>query len=184
MDSAVPGSDMEVEVVKITDTDEMLKRVLKQCWNVDMKLSKKKLFACSDSILEIPEYYIFATVPRSVAMQMETHKKKHGTYVWLASARPDLANADKTTEYSRQQPVKMVIKTTARGLIDISHYRMCMKAEAPTREFMTVLRAKIKDVEPSLAENMVPMCAYRNGKCTELRSCGLYKCFAGVSDER
>lgn len=167
---------MEVEVIKMTQTEDMLKRTLKQCWNVDMKLSKKKLFACSDSILEIPEYYIIATAPRSVAMQMETHKKKHGTYLWLASARPDLKTADKT-QYSREQPVRFVMKTTARGLIDISHYRMCSKAEEPTREFMSILKCKIREIEPELADNMMPMCYYRNGKCTELHCCGLYKMF-------
>jgi hypothetical protein len=167
---------MKVEVVKIKETDEMLKKTLEQCWNVDMKVSKKRLYACSDSILEIPEYYIYATVPRSVAMQMETHKKKHGTYLWLSSARPDLSTAD-TSEYSRTQPVRFVMKTTARGLVDISHYRMCGKAEAPTRKFMKLLQEKIREIEPELADNMMPMCYYRNGVCTELRCCGLNKTY-------
>ena len=124
----------------------------------------------NDSICEIPEYYIFCVVPRSVAMHIETHKKRNGCYVWMATSRPD-RGADED-EYSRDQPVRMVIKATARGLKEMSHYRMCRKAEARTVEFMYALRKAMLRVDPYVAMSMMPMCAYRNGFCTEHPNCG------------
>lgn len=169
---------MEIVVVKDNASEEALKGVLQHCWGVSSKMNKDKLFACSDSILELPTYYAYCTAPRSVAMQIETHKKKHGMYVWLQSARPDLKTAVKG-EYSRDQEINFVIKLTARGIKDMSHYRMCNKAEAPTRKFMRLLKEKIAEVEPSLAKQMVKMCEYRNGICTEFNCCGFNKTLKG-----
>ena len=162
---------MKIEVIKVEQTQELLAETMKHCWGVESNMNKEKLFACNDSILEIPEYYIFATVPRSVALQMETHKKKHGCYVWLESARPDLATARTDKPYARDTEVNTVMKLTARAIKEISHYRMCEKAEAPTRRFMQLLKACICEMEPALAKEMVPMCVFRGGICTEFNSC-------------
>lgn len=160
----------DIEIVKVAQTDELLKRTLQHCWGAKGNLPKKKLFACSDSINEIPEYWIFCNAPRSVAMQMRTHEKKHGTYFWMGTARPDRADAVKG-EYSREQIVPFCMKLTARAIKEISHYRLCMKAEESTRNFMYCFRRKMFDIEPDLAAQMMPMCQYRNGICTELNSC-------------
>ena len=133
-------------------------------------MSRKRLMGCSDSILEIPEYYAFCTAPRSVAMQLETHKKKHRFYMWMGTARKDRADAIKG-EYSREQLVPFAMVFTARAIKEISHYRMCQKAEKPTRIFMNFLQLKLSAVDMELAKEMMPMCAYRNGLCTELNSC-------------
>ncbi len=165
---------MKIEIYKITETDEMLKKLLKHCWNVDSKMSKAKLFASNDSILEVPEYWAFCHAPRSVALQMETHKKKHGVYVWLGTARPDRSDAI-PGEYSREQMVPFVMKFTARAIKEISHYRMCKKAEAPTRDFIVQFKRTLNSVEPELAKQMMPLCKYRGGVCTEFNSCGMNK---------
>lgn len=161
---------MKIDVVKIEKTDEMLKRTMAHCWGVDSKMNKAKLFACNDSILEIPEYYAVCTAPRSVAAQLRTHEKKHGMYFWMSTGRPDRADAA-PGEYSREQPVNFVMKLTARAIKEISHYRLCCKAEEPTRKFVGLLKLHIADIEPELAEQMVPLCVYRGGICTEFNSC-------------
>ena len=161
---------MKIEIYKITETDEMLKKLLKHCWGVDSKMSKAKLFASNDSILEVPEYWCFCHAPRSVALQMETHKKKHGVYVWLGTARPDRTDAI-PGEYSREQLVPFVMKLTTRAIKEISHYRMCKKAEKPTRDFMALFKAELCQIEPELAKHLVPLCVFRGGICTEFNSC-------------
>ena len=161
---------MKIDVVKIEKTDEMLKRTMEHCWGVDSKMNKAKLFACNDSILEIPEYYAVCTAPRSVAAQLRTHEKKHGMYFWMATGRPDRPDAVKG-EYSREQPVNFVMKLTARAIKEISHYRMCAKAELPTRIFMQLLQSEFEKIEPELAKQMMPLCQYRGGICTEFNSC-------------
>lgn len=161
---------MKIKIHKIEQTDDLLKKTLFHCWGVESKMNKGKLFACNDSILEIPEYYIICTAPRSVAAQMRTHEKKNGVYFWMGTGRPDRPDAV-PGEYSREQEVPFVMKLTARAIKEISHYRMCQKAEEPTREFMYRLQFELFKVEPELAKEMMPMCQFRNGLCTEFNSC-------------
>jgi hypothetical protein len=161
---------MEIKIVKIYPTETMLAETLKHCWGVESKMNKAKIFACNDSILEIPEYYAFCTAPRSVAMQLRTHEKRNGMYAWLATGRPD-RNDRATGEYSREQEINFVMKLTARAIKEISHYRMCTKAESKTREFMRLFKQKLSVIEPQLAEQMMPLCQYRGGICTEFNSC-------------
>ena len=161
---------MNIEITKIKQTEDMLKEVMRHCWGVESKMNKSRLFACNDSILEIPEYYAVCTAPRSVAAQLRTHEKKHGMYFWMATGRPD--REDKADgEYSREQPVNFVMKLTARAIKEISHYRMCAKAELPTRIFMQLFQTELEKVEPELAKQMMPLCQYRGGICTEFNSC-------------
>ena len=162
---------MKIEIVKITQSDDMLRRTLKHCWGVKSKMNKGKIFASNDSILEIPEYWAFCYAPRSVAAQLRTHEKKHGMYFWMGTGRTD--RKDRVPgEYSREQIVPFVMKLTARAIKEISHYRMCGKAEKPTREFMYQFQRELAEIEPELADQMVPMCQFRNGLCTEFGSCG------------
>lgn len=159
-----------IEMYKVQESDALLKKLLKHCWNVDSKMSKAKLFASNDSILEVPEYWCFCHAPRSVAMQLRTHEKKHRMYFWMGTGRPDRADAI-PGEYSREQLVPFAMVLTARAIKEISHYRMCKKAEAPTREFMAVFKRTLNGIEPTLAAEMMPMCKFRNGLCTEFNSC-------------
>lgn len=161
---------MKIEIYKIEQTEDMLKETMRHCWGVESKMNMAKLFACNDSILEIPEYYAVCTAPRSVAAQLRTHEKKHGMYFWMATGRPDREDAA-PGEYSREQPVNFVMKLTARAIKEISHYRMCQKAEHPTREFMSLLKMQLVGIEPQLAKEMMPLCEYRGGICTEFNSC-------------
>lgn len=161
---------MKIEIVKIVQTDEMLRRTFEHCWGVKSKMNKRRIYACNDSILEIPEYWCFCNAPRSVAMQMRTHEKKNGMYFWMGTGRKD--RTDRIPgEYSRDQIVPFVMKLTARAIKEISHYRMCRKAEEPTRLFMGEFQRVLSEIEPELAEQMMPMCKFRNGICTEFNSC-------------
>lgn len=162
--------DWSIEIHKIHQSEEMLTKVLRHCWGAENKMTRRRLMGCSDSILEIPEYYAFCYAPRSVAMQMETHKKKHRFYLWMGTARPDREDAV-AGEYSREQLVPFAMVFTARAIKEISHLRMCRKAEYPTRLFMSYLQRKLSVIDRELAENMIPLCMYRGGICTELNSC-------------
>lgn len=161
---------MKIKIYKIDQTEEMLRQTMKHCWGVDTGMNKEKLFACNDSILEIPEYWVFCEAPRSVAAQLRTHEKKHGMYFWMGTGRTD--RKDRIPgKYSREQIVPFVMKLTARAIKEISHYRMCNKAEEPTRQFMFRLQTELRDIEPELAAAMMPLCQYRGGVCTEFNSC-------------
>lgn len=161
---------MQIEIIKIEQTDEMLWKTMEHCWGVKSKKNKGRIFACNDSMLEIPEYWVFCKAPRSVAAQLRTHEKKHGMYFWMGTGRPDRKDCV-PGEYSREQIVPFVMKLTARAIKEISHYRMCQKAEYPTRAFMQRFKLELSEIEPELAKEMVPLCVYRGGICTEFNSC-------------
>lgn len=162
---------MEIKIIKIEQSDELLRQTLAHCWGVKSKMNKAKIFACNDSILEIPEYYAVCKAPRSVAAQLRTHEKKHGVYFWMGTGRTD--RTDRIPgNYSREQIVPFVMKLTARAIKEISHYRMCSKAEKQTRDFMYAFQHELCNIEPELAKEMMPMCQFRNGLCTEFNCCG------------
>lgn len=132
-----------------------------------------KLIRTDHSITEGMLYWIFITAPRSVVMQLRTHEKSHGSYPWVASARPDMIDEMITQgEYSRDQQLRMVYKLTAREIKEMSHYRMCSRAESPTRRFMEIFKDCMTLVDKEMASQMMPMCEYRNGLCSELKPCG------------
>ena len=160
----------EIFIIKQQNNEAFLAETLRHCWGVKTNMKKSKLFASNDSILEIFEYYAICKAPRSVAAQLRTHEKKHGMYFWMGTARPDRPDAV-PGEYSREQIVPFVMKLTAKAIKEISHYRMCKKAEKPTRDFMVMFKRTLEGVEPELAKQMMPLCQYRNGLCTEFNSC-------------
>ena len=171
---------MTVTLWKDSDPDT-LEMIMRFVWGLRKKPDTRKIYGSDDSIGEAERFVALCEVPRSVAMQLVTHRKKMGNYSWMSSGRPDLAYSLKT-EYSRTQQVRIAMVFTPRGLIDMSHYRMCKKAEEPTRRFMDLLRCAMQELDPEVARYMMPMCAYRNGLCTMIHGCGnpkSYKDFAG-----
>lgn len=166
---------MEINLVETT-SEFMAGDVISYLWGrKEVTVPSLNVYRTDDSILEISEIYAFCVAPRSVVMQLETHKKKHGCYVWMTSARPD-RNAAASVVYSREQPIRFVMKLTPRAIIHMSHARMCEKAETPTRKFMLLLKSKLIAMDKpgwvEVGRQMMPLCAYRNGLCTEIMSCG------------
>lgn len=62
----------------------------------------------------------------------------------------------------------------AQHLIDMAKLRLCYKANANTRTIMIMIKEQMKQVDPALAEYLVPKCVYRNGICSEPSPCGIY----------
>lgn len=71
----------------------------------------------------------------------------------------------------------------AEALINMAHKRLCAKASAETREIVEILRSKIAEVDPALAQMMVRPCVANGLICREPKSCGFNRtdmCFAAV----
>lgn len=69
----------------------------------------------------------------------------------------------------------MDMSANAQALINISRKRLCSCASADTREAWKQVKSAIAEVDPVLADKMVPECIYR-GFCPEfLGSCGYSK---------
>ena len=69
----------------------------------------------------------------------------------------------------------MDMSANAQALINISRKRLCSCASADTREAWKQVKAAIAEVDPVLADKMVPECIYR-GFCPEfMNPCGYSK---------
>lgn len=83
---------------------------------------------------------------------------------------------DRQEKYDRNtapqgQFVDHVISMNAQELVFMAHKRLCLQASEETRYVMRMIcDAAIKEA-PYLKDVLVPLCTYRNGKCTEMFPC-------------
>ena len=71
---------------------------------------------------------------------------------------------------------ELYLTANARALIEMSHLRMCRRAQREIRELFYAIRSCLRHVSPIVAQNMVPSCQAHGGVpfCTERNSCGWY----------
>jgi hypothetical protein len=67
--------------------------------------------------------------------------------------------------------VSHVMSINAQELINMAHKRLCKQASPETRAVMKEIVKQVVQVAPYMKDVLVPMCVYRNGKCTEMFSC-------------
>ena len=79
--------------------------------------------------------------------------------------------------------VNMDIKANAQALINVSRFRLCYQASPETRSCMEDLKLHIAEVEPQIADVMVPNCVYRCG-CPEFSQCGFFKKFCDSVEDK
>ena len=68
----------------------------------------------------------------------------------------------------------MDIMANAQALINVSRKRLCGNASKETREAWKKVQDAVREVDPVMADKMVPSCIYR-GFCCELECCGYCK---------
>ena len=83
---------------------------------------------------------------------------------------------DRQTNYDRNdapqgQIVSHVMSVNAQELVFMAHKRLCKQASEETRTVMKMIVDEVIKVCPEMKSVLVPLCAYRNGKCTEMFSC-------------
>ena len=71
---------------------------------------------------------------------------------------------------------ELYLTANARALIEMSHLRMCRRAQREIQELFYAIRSCLRHVSPIVAQNMVPSCQAHGGVpfCTERNSCGWY----------
>jgi thymidylate synthase ThyX len=67
--------------------------------------------------------------------------------------------------------VTHIMSINAQELINMAHKRLCRQASKETREVMQAIVKEVTTVAPYMKDVLVPLCKYRNGKCTEMFSC-------------
>ena len=106
-----------------------------------------------------------------IAMHWKTH-------IWpsrVNTQRTDRTGVDREKK-PQDAPVDFTGDANAQHLIDTMRKRLCGCASKETREYAEDFKAALWEVQPELADVLVPNCVYRCG-CPEMRTCGMWIAF-------
>ena len=112
----------------------------------------------------------FEGIPAYVAAHLKTHNRDivHQT---TESNRADYPTKfGKKVSEDRNTPVNHRMMLNAQSLIQISRSRICNEASVDTIKAWRLVREKVREINPDLANLMVPECVYRNGLCPHFKS--------------
>lgn len=102
-----------------------------------------------------------------------THWARHKWECFVKSQR-----SDRTGVLRDKLPQDALVDFTGEAncqhLIDTMRKRLCYQASPETRAYAEDLKRAIKEVQPELADVLVPNCVYRGG-CPEINECGFYR---------
>ena len=166
---------MKVELLKYPNEKELL--WCKQCTlntvgKTTTKLPNeewvKRLVESEHSPIRELWFGIKMEIPYWVSVHFVRHHIGINHYV--QTQRTDRTGVDRN-ELPQGQMVSHIMSVNAQELIFMSHKRLCKQASEETREVMKMIVDEVIKVCPEMKSVLVPLCAYRNGKCTEMFSC-------------
>lgn len=105
-----------------------------------------------------------------------THWARHKFEKFIQTQRTDRTGIDR--DALRQDAlVKFTAEANTQSLIDVWRKRLCFQAAAETRQYAEDFKRALHEVEPEIADALVPNCVYRGG-CPEMSQCGFWKKFS------
>lgn len=135
------------------------------------KFKRNILIAEHEPIREIWVKWMWHSIKYWIAMHWKTH-------IWPSrteTQRDDRTGVDRDHSF-QMTPVTFTGRANTQHLIDTWRKRLCGQAHEQTREYAEDFKAALHDVQPEIADVLVPNCIYRNG-CPELSCCGLWPRF-------
>lgn len=136
---------------------------------------KKRLLASEHSPIRELWFAFELEIPYYISVHIVRHHIGCNHYV--SSQRDD---RNQTREISRTDLpqgalVKHILSINAQELIFFMHKRLCYQADPLTRQIAYQMREAVLETNPEFSEVLVPLCIYRNKKCTEMFPCGKYE---------
>jgi hypothetical protein len=98
-----------------------------------------------------------------------THFSRHKWECFIKTQRTDRTGTDRN-KMPQDAPVIMSGDANTQHLIDMARKRLCRMASRETRKYMEDLKEAIHEVQPEIADVLVPNCVYRCG-CPEPNGC-------------
>ena len=105
---------------------------------------------------------------------VSVHFVRHhiGVNHYVQTQRDDRTQSTFSRDLKPQgQMVTHIMSINAQELIHMAHKRLCRQASPETREVMIAITRAVLHQAPYLKGLLVPLCQYRNGKCTEMFPC-------------
>lgn len=167
-----------VELIKYPTEEDLL--WVKQCTlnTVGRSTTKapdvdwiKRLVEAEHSPIRELWFGIKMEIPYWVSVHFVRHHI--GVNHYVQTQRGDRVNdgIDRNTK-PQGETVTHIMSINAQELINMAHKRLCMQASYETRETMKSIVKLVCEVAPYMRDVLVPLCKYRNGKCTEMFPCG------------
>ena len=129
---------------------------------------KKKLVESEHSPIRELWFGIKMEIPYWVSVHFVRHHI--GVNHYVQTQRTDRTGIDRN-ESPQGQMVSHIMSVNAQELVFMAHKRLCKQASEETRQVMKLIVEEILKVAPYMKNVLVPLCAYRNGKCSEMFSC-------------
>lgn len=170
---------MKVEMLKHpTDEDWLfcrqctLNTVGKTTTKLPSEEWKKKLIESEHSPIRTLWFAFKLEIPYWVSVHLVRHK--FGVEHFIASQRDDRQTEVTIPRAEKPQGelVSHVIYLNAQEFINIAHKRLCNQASPETREVVKEMVRLAVESNPEFKDVLVPLCAYRGGRCTEMFPCG------------
>lgn len=132
-----------------------------------VKFKKSILLSEHSPIRDVFIKWKWKGIPHWVGVHWVRHKWEK----FVHSQREDYTGIPRHT-LPQDEPQNFIGDANIQNLIDTARKRLCFKASPETREYMEDLKLAIKyEVDPYIADVLVPNCVYRCG-CPEEKTCG------------
>jgi hypothetical protein len=138
---------------------------------------KKKLIQAEHSPIRELWFGIRMTIPSYVSVHFVRHHI--GVNHYVQSQRNDRQDNYDRTKAPQNAMVSHIMSVNAQELAFMAHKRLCGQADPYTRKVMQEIVKQVEEIAPEFQDVLVPLCGYRNGKCTEFNCCGLNKKYQG-----
>lgn len=130
---------------------------------------KVKLLECEHSPIRELWFGIKMEIPYWVSVHFVRHHI--GVNHYVQSQRNDRQQKYDRNSAQQGQLVSHIMSINAQELVFMSHKRLCNQASIETRTVMKMIVKEVIKVCPEFESVLVPLCKYRNGKCTEMFPC-------------
>ena len=128
----------------------------------------KELLAAEHSPIRELWFGIKMEIPYWVSVHFVRHHI--GVNHYVQTQRSDRTGLDRAL-LPQNQIVSHIMSVNAQELIFMAHKRLCKQASEETRQVMKEIVRQVIEVAPYMKDVLVPLCQYRNGKCTEMFPC-------------
>lgn len=170
--------DFKVELLKHPTKDDWawvktctLNTVGKRMVNQPADDWKIKLLESEHSPIRELWFGIRMTIPYWVSVHFVRHHI--GVNHYVQSQRNDRQSAYDRNKAPQDELVSHIMSVNGAELVQMAHKRLCGQASVETRTIMQMIVDEVLKTNPEFKSVLVPLCDYRNGKCTEFNCCGM-----------
>lgn len=167
---------MKIELLEYPDDKvwmEVKRRTLvtvgKSAVNPPTKEWEERLLNAGHSPIRYIRFSFYLEIPYWISVHLCRHVHAQP---YVQTQRNDRQSNYDRNKAPQDSLVKMIWDMNAEELITIMHKRLCYQASEETRLLAEEIRHLVVDKCPEFKSVLVPLCIYRNKKCTEFKPCG------------